>query len=225
MTGERPSHNDGTRNGMSGSAGRLEIGTPVVADGPALHRITRDTGVLDVNSAYAYLLWCRDFSQTSVVARIDGVVVGFVTGFVRPDAPDTLLVWQVAVEAAQRGSGVAGRLLNALLDRLLPRGIRYLETTISADNTASIRLFSALARDRSAELVRSELFEANLFPEAHHSEDLYRIGPFGPESASTRGAASATVRAHGGVAAASGAAEGADTWGGSAARSVPTGRV
>lgn len=181
MTGDKPSHNgygpNGGRNGGSDSPD-AEIGIPVVADGPALYRITSDSGVLDVNSSYAYLMWCRDFAGTSVVAREDGEAVGFITGYLRPDAPDVLMVWQVAVDASQRGRGLAGKLLAHLVDRLVPRGVRYLETTITADNAASIKLFSALARDRGTELARSELFTADLFPDAHEDEDLYRIGPF-----------------------------------------------
>ena len=185
MTGDKPSNRE--RNGDSGSAGRLEIDTPVVADGPALYRITRDSGSLDVNSSYAYLLWCRDFARTSAVARVRGTVVGFVTGFLRPEAPDTVVVWQIAVDSSQRGAGVASKLLNHLLERLLPQGVRYLETTITADNTASIRLFSALARERKAELARSELFTPDLFPDAHEGEDLYRIGPFDAVAPSAAG--------------------------------------
>jgi L-2,4-diaminobutyric acid acetyltransferase len=189
MTGDKPSHNNEDRNGKSGSAGRLEIDAPVVADGPALYRITRDSAVLDVNSSYAYLLWCRDFAQTSAVARADGAVVGFVTGYIRPDAPDTLVVWQIAVDASQRGGGVAGRLLGHLVDRVRPRGVRYLETTITPDNSASIKLFTALARERAANIESSELFTADLFPEAHLGEDLYRIGPFEPADVPAEAAA------------------------------------
>jgi L-2,4-diaminobutyric acid acetyltransferase len=178
MTGDKPSHNIDERNGVSGSAGRLEIDTPVVADGPELYRITVDSAALDVNSAYAYLLWCRDFAHTSAVARIDGAVVGFVTGYLRPDAPDTIVVWQIAVDASQRGGGVAGKLLDHLVDRVLPRGVRYLEATVTPDNTASISLFSALARRRGVPIESSELFPAELFPSGHLGEDLYRIGPF-----------------------------------------------
>lgn len=140
-----------------------------------MHRITKDSGVLDVNSPYVYLLWCRDFARTSVVARVDGSVVGFVSGFLRPEAPDTIVVWQVAVDGSQRGGGVAGKLLGNLVDRVRPS---YLETTITADNTASIKLFSALARDHSTSLTCSELFVPRMFPDEHDSEDLYRIGPF-----------------------------------------------
>ncbi|QGK68499.1 diaminobutyrate acetyltransferase [Allosaccharopolyspora coralli] len=183
MTGEITAQNGGTPQDASTPDGQLRFDTPVVDDGPALHRITRDSGVLDVNSPYAYLLWCRDFAQTSVVARADTEVVGFVTGFIRPDAPDTVVVWQVAVDSSQRGRGVASKLLAHLLDRMIPRGVRYLETTITADNDASIKLFTAAARDRGTEIVRSELFAAELFPDAHLGEDLYRVGPFAEAAA------------------------------------------
>ncbi|WP_017973032.1 diaminobutyrate acetyltransferase [Actinopolyspora halophila] len=177
MTGEKPSHGSDELDGTSGAAGRVEIETPAVSDGQEMYRITRDSGVLDVNSSYVYLLWCRDFAATSLVARSDGRVAGFVTGYVRPDAPDTVVVWQIGVDAAQRGRRIAARLLERLLNEVLPRGVRYLETTITADNSASINLFSALARDRGARLTTDELFTARMFPDAHEGEDLYRIGP------------------------------------------------
>lgn len=190
MTGDETSHNGAPAAGaqsraagaagaatgpVNGSAGNVEIDSPALDDAAAMYRVTRDSGALDLNSSYVYLLWCRDFARTSAVARAGGAVVGFASGYLRPDAPDTLVVWQVAVDASQRGGGVAGTLLNALVDRVRPR---HLETTITADNTASIKLFSALARDRSAELTRAELFAAAHFPDEHDAEDLYRIGPF-----------------------------------------------
>ncbi|GDY30107.1 L-2,4-diaminobutyric acid acetyltransferase [Gandjariella thermophila] len=155
----------------------MSVEPPTLADGSALWRIARDSGALDLNSSYAYLLWARDFAGTSAVARHDGNVVGFVTGYVRPDAPDTVVVWQVAVDASHRGGGVAGRLVDHVLHRAVRTGVRYLETTITADNAASIRLFTALAERWGAELSRSVLFGAELFPDGHEAEYLYRIGP------------------------------------------------
>jgi L-2,4-diaminobutyric acid acetyltransferase len=148
-----------------------------MADGSALWRIARDSGALDLNSSYAYLMWTRDFAGTSAVARRDGNVVGFVTGYIRPEAQDTVVVWQVAVDASARGGGVAGRLVDDLLLRVVPTGVRFLETTITSDNAASIRLFTALAERWGAELRRSELFRTEMFPDGHEAEDLYRIGP------------------------------------------------
>lgn len=155
-----------------GPALRLDRPSPV--DGGALWRLARGTGVLDVNSSYAYLLWTRDFAATSVVARHHGDVVGFVSGYTRPDAPDTLFVWQVGVDERHRGRGVA----RAMLDDLVARGPRFLETTVTATNEASIRLFGALARDHGVPHAREPLFTADLFPDLHEAEELHRLGPW-----------------------------------------------
>jgi diaminobutyrate acetyltransferase len=141
-------------------------------------RIARDSQVLDLNSSYSYLLWCRDFARTSVVATVDGAVGGFVTGYVRPDRADTVMVWQVAVDAAHRGRGLARRMLDALVDRLAEQSVCTLETTITPDNEASIRLFSSFAEGRGAPLVREPVFPAELFPDGHDAEVLFRIGPW-----------------------------------------------
>lgn len=159
------------------SSGDVSIASPQLSDGAALWRIARDSGSLDLNSSYAYLLWCRDFADTSVVARHQDTAVGFVTGYLRPTSPRTVLVWQVAVDAAYRGRGLAAQMLDGLLDRLLPTGVRYLETTVTQDNTASNRLFTSLAARRSADIDRSELFGVDDFPDGHDAEFRYRIGP------------------------------------------------
>lgn len=170
----------------------LVIEAPDTADGAALWRIARDSGKLDLNSSYSYLLWCRDFSDTSIVARrtergeddsgadTDTGVVGFVTGYVRPSAADTLVVWQVAVDTSARGRGLAAAMLDALLRRVADAGVRYLETTVTADNVPSNRMFTSLARRWNAPCARTELFCADEFPDGHETEFLYRIGPLEP---------------------------------------------
>ncbi|GAA2417269.1 diaminobutyrate acetyltransferase [Streptomyces glaucosporus] len=151
---------------------------PGVEDGAAVWRIARDSRALDLNSSYSYLLWFRDFAATSVVARGDGgEPVGFTTGYVRPERPRTLVVWQIAVEERQRGRGLAAAMLDHLAARLRPRGVRYLETTVTPANTASNRLFTVFARRHGAALGREVLFDGGLFPDGHEPEVLYRIGP------------------------------------------------
>ncbi|MDR3084609.1 MAG: diaminobutyrate acetyltransferase [Streptomyces sp.] len=158
----------------------VRIDRPEVADGAALWRIAKDSEALDLNSSYSYLLWCRDFAGTSVVARTgDGRPVGFVTAYLRPDRPRTLLVWQVAVDAAHRGRGLAARLLDALTARVAAEhGVTGVETTITPGNTASERLFTSFAARHDAGVERDVLFEARQFPDGPHDpEVLYRIGP------------------------------------------------
>ncbi len=174
MIGERPSP---IRARGFAPCARVAVGQPNASDGAALWRIARASSALDLNSSYSYLLWCRDFASTSVVARTDGEPVGFVTGYLRPDAPDTVVVWQVAVDSAQRGRGLALAMLDNLVERVAPGGVRFLEATVTADNSASLRLFASFARIRGVQLHRSELFAASAFPDGHAAEDLYRIGP------------------------------------------------
>lgn len=156
---------------------QVALEQPSVADGAALWRIARDSGKLDLNSSYAYLLWCRDFSATSIVARDGDRVVGFVLGYRRQDVPSTVVVWQVAVDSSQRGRGLAGRLLDGLFSRVTAAEVRYLETTVTPDNAASIALFASFAKRWSAEMSETRLFAASDFPDEHEPEQLYRIGP------------------------------------------------
>ncbi|GAA4322336.1 diaminobutyrate acetyltransferase [Streptomyces venetus] len=155
------------------------IGEPTIADGPAVWRIARESAELDVNSPYSYLLWFRDFAHTSAVARDgNGAPKGFTTGYRRPDRPDVLVIWQIAVTGADRGRGLAGAMLDHLTGRLRAQSVLHrLETTISPDNTASQQLFLSFAERHRAPLKRELLFPAELFPEAHEPEYLYRIGP------------------------------------------------
>ncbi|MFG2124718.1 diaminobutyrate acetyltransferase [Streptomyces sp. NPDC048710] len=168
---------------MTARPADLLIDRPTMSDGAALWRLAKDSKTLDLNSSYSYLLWCRDFAGTSAVARgADGEPVGFVTGYVRPDRPGTLLVWQVAVDSAHRGLGIAAALLDGLTARLTAeRGVTRVETTITPGNTASERLFTSFATRHGADLAREVLFPADLFPDGPHDpEVLYRIGPLTP---------------------------------------------
>ncbi|GAB09554.1 L-2,4-diaminobutyric acid acetyltransferase [Gordonia araii NBRC 100433] len=151
---------------------------PRVADGSRIHRLAAETGVLDTNSVYAYVLWCHDFATTSVVAETDdGELAGFVTGYQRPDDPSVLMVWQVGVDAKFRGQGIAARMLHHLFDVFADAGVRAMHTTISPDNEASQRLFASVAQQRGLSLSRRPLFAAADLGDGHEDEDLYILAP------------------------------------------------
>ncbi|MEU6388434.1 diaminobutyrate acetyltransferase [Streptomyces sp. NPDC046939] len=157
--------------------GEVTVGRPLPGDGPALWRIARDAPGIDVNSPYFYVLWCRDFATTSAVARTAAGVRGYLVGFARPQAPDTLFVWQTAVDAALRGRGLARRMLDLVADGRF----RHVEATVAPDNHASAAWLSAFARDRRAGLVRTPLWGREDFPGADHGpEVLFRVGPLTP---------------------------------------------
>lgn len=166
---------------VSDRVGTALLRAPQLGDAAQIWQIAKDSRVLDTNSSYAYLLWCRDFPGTTVVAEVDGKVVGFVIGYLRPERPDTVFVWQVAVSASQRGRGTGTAMIENLLDRVATRGVTALETTISPDNPASIAMFAAVARHRDAEFTKRPLFEPDVFPDEHAAEDLYEISPITQE--------------------------------------------
>lgn len=169
-------HSD-NENDHSGT--HINVRAPRLNDGAAMWRLTRDTGVLDLNSSYQYLLWCRDFSTTSVVGVSEDQesLLGFITGFLRPDDPTTLMIWQVAVDAAARGHGLASRMLDYLVDTT---NAQHLETTVTDDNAASKGLFVSLAERHGANHDVTALFTPELYPDGHDTEYLHRIGPLTP---------------------------------------------
>ena len=155
---------------------------PLKEDGAEILRLVHDLGVLDVNSAYAYLLIGEHHSDTSVVAEINGELAGFITAYVLPRDPETVFVWQVGVAEAGRGQGLATRMLLDILNRPACAGVHWMDTTIGPSNTASERLFRGLARRLYADIDENELFSSAMFgdfdDQPHDPEILFRIGPF-----------------------------------------------
>jgi L-2,4-diaminobutyric acid acetyltransferase len=142
-------------------------------------RVARDSVTLDLNPSYAYLVYCRDFGKTTRVAIVNGKIVGYVMGHIRPENPRHLFVWQIAIDDNHRGRGLAGKLLDALFqDLAVSDGIHSIETTITDDNEASQRLFASFARRwEKAPMTVDPLFESEHFPDSHDAEQLYEIGP------------------------------------------------
>jgi len=146
-------------------------------DGRTVFGLVQESGVLEANSAYAYLLLCSDFGDAGVIAEdSNGDALGFVVGYRPPTRPTTMFVWQVGVHSAARGRGIGGRLLDALF-RLNPDAT-HLEATVAPSNEASKRLFTAFARCWGAPCEVGEGFVPAHFPGANHeAEERYRIGP------------------------------------------------
>lgn len=163
----------------NGPDGEPTIRAATVEDGGAIWRLVKESQVLDVNSSYAYLFWCKHFGHTSVVAEADGEIVGFVTGLRPPRQPEVIFVWQVAVHSSMRGRGLAGKLLRALTELPGCDGVTHMETTVTPSNAPSRALFRSFGRSMGAEVEVTPYFTEEMFPdEGHEAEELFRIGPF-----------------------------------------------
>lgn len=166
----------------------LHIRWPVASDARQVWAVVRDGGVLDLNSPYAYLLLCTDFADTSLVAEDRGRVVGFVAAYRPPPRPDVIFVWQVAVADAAQRRGLGHALLDELVTRLTPRGVRFLEATVTPSNRPSWALFRGLATKHGVRCQEEVRFPVDLFPTAEHEEEVrVRLGPFAHHDEKRRG--------------------------------------
>jgi L-2,4-diaminobutyric acid acetyltransferase len=151
---------------------------PTGEDGFQLYELIRRSPPLDTNSVYCYALIGKHFADTSMVAELDGDIVGFISAYIPPGREDTIFIWQVAVDEKARGHGLAKLMLFSLLERPECGKVHYLETTVSPSNTASRRLFERLASENGVEVEESEfLAEEDFGDQQHESEPLLRVGP------------------------------------------------
>lgn len=162
----------------------MEIRKPQKKDGAAIYNLVKRCPPLDVNSRYCNILQATHFSDTTIVAEEQGNLVGFVSGYRLPAHPDVLFIWQVAIDASQRGKGLAKHLLLALTQRV-PH-ITSLETTVTPENKASEALFGSVADALSARLTTTTVFEKQAdFEGRHDDEVLFHIGPFNVQPSTT----------------------------------------
>ena len=157
----------------------IELRHPVLEDGKAVHDLITRCPPLDVNSSYNYFLLCSHFRDTCLVAEANGQIVGFLSAYRIPSRPETLFVWQIAVDEKARGLGLAGRLLEQLTQGPSCAGVRHLETTVSPSNLASRRVFARFAEQHQAATRETSFLEAHHFGvEQHEEERLIHIGPW-----------------------------------------------
>lgn len=158
---------------------KLTFQTATKEDGAKMWELVSDTGVLDVNSPYSYLMMAKFFNKSSIVAKENDRMAGFVTAFHPPESPHTIFVWQIGVSKEYQGQGIGSKLLHALLKSPSCENTTYLEATISPSNVASQSLFKKLARSLNTQCHVETCFRESQFPgDGHEKEDLYRIGPF-----------------------------------------------
>jgi L-2,4-diaminobutyric acid acetyltransferase len=149
---------------------------PVAEDGADIWTLVRDSKPLDENSMYCNLIQCDHFRDTCVVAELDGDIVGWVSGYVLPHDPETLFIWQVAVADVARGTGLASIMLGELVRRDACDQVARVQTTITADNTASWSLFRRFARFQRTKLDIEPYFTQGLhFRDRHKTENMVTI--------------------------------------------------
>ena len=149
---------------------------PSDTDGDQIFQLIKDCPPLDVNSSYCNFLQSTHFADTCILVEIDDEVAGFISAYRKPQQPDVLFVWQVAVSSNHRGKGIASKMLDRLLARDTLSDINAIETMITKNNTASWMLFEKLDKRHGKRGEISVFLDQNThFKGEHDTEYLYRI--------------------------------------------------
>lgn len=155
------------------------IRPPTMRDGVAVHDLIRACPPLDINSLYCNLIQCTHFASTCAIAidAADGEsVIGWLSAHRPPAEPETLFVWQVAVAASARRTGLAHDLLDDILARAACRGVVRVGASVTASNVASLGYFESFARSRGSHVQLAPwLDESEVFQSRHDSEWSVRI--------------------------------------------------
>tara|TARA_R110002012_G_scaffold39633_2_gene109542 strand:+ start:538 stop:1086 length:549 start_codon:yes stop_codon:yes gene_type:complete len=168
-----------TSDGKPTRKANLIIRKPKSTDGAAVNELIASCKPLDENSVYCNLLQCSHFAPTCALAELDGEVVGFVSGYLVPETPERLFIWQVAVSPKARGLKLGKRMILDILDRRVCHDVSELHTTITTSNAPSQGVFRSVARELETNVNRKVLFEREThFDGAAASEILWQIGPF-----------------------------------------------
>ncbi len=113
----------------------------------------------------------EQFVNTSIVAEVDGDVVGAVLAYIPPYAPNTLNILQVLIHEKEENKGLGSLMLGQLMRREVCAEITQVETTISAGDESTWALFRRFAQWQHSRLEITPFFTQALQPRRRHEID------------------------------------------------------
>jgi ribosomal protein S18 acetylase RimI-like enzyme len=116
---------------------RPSIRSAVAADYDVIASVVNDWWGRDVLTGLPRL-FLNHFHTTSFVAENNGIMVGFLVGFVSPSEPIEAYIHYVAVDPARRNGGVARHLYEHFLERARRQGCKVVRAITSPANERSI---------------------------------------------------------------------------------------
>lgn len=148
---------------------------PTLKDGLQIYQLISRSPPLDLNSSYLYFLQSSHFAQTCVLAENEGKLLGFVSGYLRPDKPKELFVWQLVVCESARGQGIAKALVEQQIQQALALApeLQSVSCTISPSNAASQAVFSHLGKCFGLRLTKTEFLTDKHFGNTEHEAENY----------------------------------------------------
>jgi len=112
--------------------------------------------VFDEHDPYLYMQFYETYPETFMVAEINGIVVGYVAGFLASEGIGR--IFSLAVLPAYRNRGVGSSLLKAIIDIFLRMGVFDIILEVRAGNVKA-RKFYERHRFRQTGIIKNYYYD------------------------------------------------------------------
>lgn len=144
---------------------------PQPGDGERVAMLTKDDRKKVFGRLFGELSDFEQFTHTSIVAEVDGEVVGAIFAYSPPYDPDTLNILQVVIHENEINKGLGSLMLGQLMRREVCAGASRVETTIGSDDEATWTLFRRFAQWQRSRMEIVPFFTQALQPHRRHEND------------------------------------------------------
>lgn len=145
--------------------------SPEAADVDRIEDLMEEFTSRDFSSLKGDLVYNPAFRETSVVAELEGKIVGFVSAYRLPFDPETLFIWHVDVAESARDTGLSSLMLGHLMRQLSCVEVRRVQTAIPQCDERAWALFRRFARWQRSRMEIQPFITQALTPFARHEVD------------------------------------------------------
>lgn len=141
---------------------------PDAQDEVGIIALSKGTGSEGMGDVHGSLVANRFSTETSVVAELDGELVGWALAYVLPFDPETLFIWTVEVSEAVEDTGLSSLMLGHLMRQDACLNVTRVQTCIPSDEEDNWALFRRFANWQRSKMNIEPFVTQALFPQTRH---------------------------------------------------------
>lgn len=138
--------------------------------------LSKGAGSEGMGEIHGSLVASRFSPETSVVAELNGELVGLALAYVLPFDSETLFIWTVEVSEAAADTGLSSLMLGHLMRQDACLNVTRVQTCIPSDDEDSWALFRRFAKWQRSKMKIEPFVTQALFPgNRHKNQNLVTI--------------------------------------------------
>ncbi len=149
---------------------------PLPEDGAAVSSPVRTEDQEAIGNLLGELAAFDDYKEFSIIAELDGDLVGAMLAYVLPYDPETLFIWQVGVSEGEADKGLASLMLGQVMRRDVCTDVTRVQTVITSNDERTWAFFRRFARWQRSRMDIQPFITQALTPyRRHESSNLVTI--------------------------------------------------